>query len=128
MQMWQQIIQAGRVTMESWLKLNEITMRTVQRMVEQQFASAGECVKSATHHLGALSEAKSIQDIVMAQTRFAMEYGGNWMASASKGLEVSLQAQGELSQWMNDSIQRANSQIEKTAEQVRQAIPTAKAA
>lgn len=48
MQMWQQMNEMGRSTLDSWLKLSEITMRSAQRMMELQLAVAGGCLESAT--------------------------------------------------------------------------------
>jgi hypothetical protein len=91
-------------------------------MVQQQSAVAGDCFEIGTPYLRVLSEAKSIQDVLIAQARLATECGGKWTASAGRMLEISLQTRGELSQWMNDSFNRLSSRAEETAEQAEQVL------
>jgi phasin family protein len=122
MQMWEQMNDVGKTTMESLLKFNEITSRSVERMAQQQLAMMGGCFESTVSHLKALSEGKGVQDVLLGQTRLATECSEKWMASTRTVIEISLQAQADLGQWMNESLNRLNVQTLKTAEQVQETV------
>jgi phasin family protein len=125
MQMWQHMNEMGRSTLESWLKLSEITMRGAQRMMELQLTITGGCLESATNYMKEMSEAKDLPGMLVVPTRIASACAEKWMANAGKVLEISQQAQSELGQWMSDSINRASSQAGQITAMSRQAVPQA---
>jgi phasin family protein len=124
-QMWEQMNEVGKSTMESMVRFNEIASRSIERMAQQQFAAVGGCFESAINHLKVLGEAKGVQDVFLGQTRLTTECGEKWMETARRVLEISLQAQTELAQWMQDNLNRLNSQAQKTAEQAQQIMQQA---
>jgi phasin family protein len=124
-QMWDQMGNAGVTSVQSLVRLNEITSRVVERMAQQQLAVVGGCFESGLNQLKMLSEAKGLQDVLLGQTRLATQCSEKWMESARKLLEISLDSQGELSQWMNDGFNTMSSQAKKAAAETVQSVQQA---
>jgi hypothetical protein len=115
----------GEATKASLVGFNQIAIRGIERVTQQELAFAGDCAAIVINHLKVLSEAKSVQDVFRDEVRLATEYGEMLKANAQKAFEISLQAQNELSQWVNESLDRFRANTQKPAEQVQQALPQA---
>ena len=121
-QVFDQINSFGKSTVDAMLRLNEIASRATERVVEQQLAVATDCFKSGLDQMKLVGEAKGVQDLLTGQYKFATQCGEKWMASASKVLEISSQAQSEFSQWMNDRFNQLTAQAKQTAEQTQKVV------
>jgi hypothetical protein len=115
----------GEATKASLVEFNQIAVRGIERVTQQELAFAGDCAAIAVNHLKVLSEAKSVQDVFKDEVRLAAEYGETLRANAQKAFEISLQAQNELGQWVNESLDRFRANAQKTVEQVQQTLPKA---
>jgi hypothetical protein len=115
----------GEATRESLVGFNQVAIRGIERVTEQELAFAGECAAIAINHLKVLSEAKSVQDVFGDEVRLATEYGEMLRANAQKAFEISLQAQNELRQWVNESLDCVRAYAQKTVDEVQQALPKA---
>jgi hypothetical protein len=115
----------GEAARDSLVGFNQIAVRGIERVTQQQLAFAGDCAAIAINHLKVLSEAKSVPDVFQGEVRLATEYGEVLMANAQKAFEISLQAQNELGQWVNGSLDRVRANAQKSADQVQQALPRA---
>ena len=124
-QMWEQMSNTGITGVQSLVRFNEIASRVVERMAQQQLAVMGGCFESGLNELKMLSEAKGLQDVLLGQTRLTTQCSERWMESARKLLQISLDTQGELSQWMNDSFNTLSSQAKKAATETAQSMQQA---
>lgn len=124
-QMYEQMSAPARATWQALIELNQITARSFKRVAEQEITFVGDCAETAARHLKMLHEMKGVQDVLMDEMRLATECGEKWMAGAHRVLEISLQAQSEFGQWMNDGLHRWHGQAQKAAEQVQQSLPQA---
>jgi ElaB/YqjD/DUF883 family membrane-anchored ribosome-binding protein len=113
----------GEATKASLVGFNQVAIRGIERLTEQELAFARDCAAIAISHLKVLSEANSIPDVFKDEVRLATEYGEVLKANAQKAFDISLQAQDELRQWVNESLDRVRTNAEKSAEQVQQASP-----
>ena len=122
MQVGEQMSGLVKSTVDSMLRLNKIASRATERVTEQQFAVLTDCFESGLGQVKLLGEAKGVQDLLVGQYKFATQCGEKGIASARKVLEISLQAQSELGQWMNDRFNQLTAQAKQTAEQTQKVV------
>jgi phasin family protein len=122
MQVWEQMNGWSKSALDSMLRLNEIASRATERLAQQQLAVMSDCFESGLGQMKLLDEAKGVQDVLVSQSKLATQCGEKWMASARKLLEISLQAQSELGQWMNDRFNQLNAQAKQIAEQAQKVV------
>jgi phasin family protein len=122
MQVWEQMSGLVKSTVDSMLRLNEIASRATERFAQQQLAVMSDCFETGLGQMKLLGEAKGVQDVLAGQSKLATQCGEKWMGSARKLLEISLQAQSELGQWMNDQFNQLNAQAKQTAEQAQKVV------
>ena len=105
-QLWEQMNAIGRAYRESLIEFNQLTARSIERVAQQGLAFARDCAAIAVQGLQVPIGAKGAQDMLRDETRLAAEYGKKWMASTHQVLEISLEAQNDLGQWMNRTLHR----------------------
>jgi hypothetical protein len=125
MQMLDQMNAMGKTAFESLLRFNEIALHNIERVAQQQLAVVGDCFESGLNHFNAMSEVKGVQDVLLGQTRLATECNEKWVANARKCLEISLQAQTEFGQWLNDSAGALTAQPKQTVVQPKKPVEKA---
>ena len=122
MQVWEQMNEWSKSAVDAMLRLNEIASRATERLAQQQLAVMSDYYESGLDQMKLLSEGKGVQDVLAGQSKFATQGGEKWVASTRKLLEISLQAQSELGQWMNDRFNQLSAQAKQTAEQAQKVV------
>ena len=124
--LWEQMNAIGKAARESLIEFNQLTARSIDRVAQQGLAFARDFADIAMQGLQASIGAKGAQDMLKDETRLAAEYGKKWMASTHQVLEISLEAQNDLGQWITRTLHRWPGQ--SSAEQGQQIMQAAQPA
>jgi hypothetical protein len=104
--LWEQMSSIERATRESFIEFNRLAARSIDRIAQQELAFVEDWAAIAVQGWRASMGSRAVQDVLNEETRLAAEYGKKWMANAHRMLEISLEAQNDLGQWMTRTLQR----------------------
>jgi phasin family protein len=88
----------------SMQKLADISNGMMKQFVEQQMEMVNSYVESNTKQVRVLSEAKRVQDIVVAQGRFAQELNQKALHNARVSFEMMVDSKKQYGSWLEDSM------------------------
>jgi len=91
----------------SMQKLADLSSGMVKQLVEQQMEVVNSYVESSSKQVRVLSEAKRVQDVVMAQGRFAQELNQKMLHNARVSFEMMVDSKKQYGNWLEDSMKDA---------------------
>jgi phasin family protein len=91
----------------SMQKLADLSSGMVKQLVEQQMEVVNSYVESSSKQARVLSEAKRVQDVVMAQGRFAQELNQKMLHNARVSFEMMVDSKKQYGNWLEDSMKDA---------------------
>jgi phasin family protein len=109
----QQWTELNKAAMEAIKELGEINTNAMTRLTQRQMDMVSLYMEGSAKQLEALGQSKGVQDIINAQSRLFAELNEKLMENARQTLDVLFDVKGELSAWVEKSVQSASSNLPK---------------
>ena len=104
MNQWSDMNKKAIASMQKWA---DISSGMVKQLVEQQMDVVNSYVESGNKQVRVLSEAKRVQDVVLAQGRFAQELNQKMLHNARVSFEMMVDSKKQYGNWLEDNMKDA---------------------
>jgi len=104
MNQWSDMNKKAIASMQKWADISNGMMK---QLVEQQMDVVNSYVESGNKQVRVLSEAKRVQDVVLAQGRFAQELNQKMLHNARVSFEMMVDSKKQYGNWLEDSMKDA---------------------
>lgn len=121
-EMMNDMMDAGKLAVESYKQLGQITQRALERVNAQHMAVAREYLEMGTRYVSLLANARDVRVLANEQAGFAKEIGEKMLANADAYAKLAQEAQGEFVQWAEKATKTAVAEAE---ESVKKAVKKA---
>jgi len=104
MNQWSDMNKKAIASMQKWADISNGMMK---QLVEQQMDVVNSYVESGNKQVRVLSEAKRVQDVVLAQGRFAQELNQKMLHNARVSFEMMVDSKKQYGNWLEDNMKDA---------------------
>jgi len=104
MNQWSDMNKKAIASMQKWA---DISSGMMKQLVEQQMDVVNSYVESGNKQVRVLSEAKRVQDVVLAQGRFAQELNQKMLHNARVSFEMMVDSKKQYGNWLEDNMKDA---------------------
>jgi phasin family protein len=104
MNQWSDMNKKAIASMQKWVDISNGMMK---QLVEQQMDVVNSYVESGNKQVRVLSEAKRVQDVVLAQGRFAQELNQKMLHNARVSFEMMVDSKKQYGNWLEDNMKDA---------------------
>jgi len=104
MNQWSDMNKKAIASMQKWA---DISRGMMKQLVEQQMDVVNSYVESGNKQVRVLSEAKRVQDVVLAQGRFAQELNQKMLHNARVSFEMMVDSKKQYGNWLEDNMKDA---------------------
>ncbi len=104
MNQWSDMNKKAIASMQKWADISNGMMK---QLVEQQMDVVNSYVESGSKQARVLSEAKRVQDVVLAQGRFAQELNQKMLHNARVSFEMMVDSKKQYGNWLEDNMKDA---------------------
>jgi phasin family protein len=116
----------GKDAFEPMMRLNEITVRGMERVARQQLDVARDYLDLGTKQATVMNGAESPEDMLSEQTKLVSEFGERMINRAQEFAKIAAETQQAVAQWAQKSTKRAEESAKKVQESVNKAQEPAK--
>lgn len=120
-EMFETFTQANQSMFDTVRKVNEINLKTMEKLMSQQLDLTTATVDVSMKHFELVSKANGYQELLNGQAGLARDYSQTLVASYKKGHDVLNEARESMTKLMDESVKSAE-------ETVKQATSIKKAA
>jgi phasin family protein len=113
-----QWIEYSKAAAEPMMKLNELGLKTLDQMTQQQMELTKDYLDLGTRGLKRLSEAKDPQEFWTAQAELLKEYGDKIVARARSYADLASQTQSQLAEWQETTMREVGKKLEEAEKKV----------
>jgi phasin family protein len=113
---------------EPMMRLNEITVRAMDRVARQQLDAAHDYLDLGTKQATIMSGAESPEDLLSEQTKLVSEFGQRMINRAQEFAKIAAETQEAVAQWSEKSTKRAEESAKMAQGSVKKAEEPAKKA
>jgi hypothetical protein len=111
--MFDMVNQYGQSAFDMAKQLNEINLRAVERLMEQQVAFTGSCVDMGARHVETLSKAKGLPEMVAGQAHFYQEASKSWLDGYKETTDILTEARQALAALMDEGVKTATTNLKQ---------------
>ena len=94
----------GKTTMDSLMRLNQISTKSVERFTTQQMAFLNDAASQGLKQVEILGKAKSPVEFMTEEAGLATTTMEKMVAATRDNLEIISQAQAEMSEWLEEAV------------------------
>jgi phasin family protein len=116
-----QWIDLSKAAMEPLMKLNELNMKAVDQLAQQQVDLMKDYMDLGTRSFKKLSESKDVQEFWAAQAELVKEYGDKFISRARTYSDLAAETQAKLAEWQERALKEVAKRMEQEAVQKKAA-------
>lgn len=94
----------SQTAMGSMKELQELTAKTIEKLMAQQMAVMNSYVELTSKQMSALTEAKGVDQLMSSQTALMNAYSTAFMDSLKRAADVVNESKDEYTAWLNKAF------------------------
>ena len=114
-EMFEMFEKSTQVIMDSVRKMNELNLRTLDRVMQQQSELAGIYMDASTKGLELVGKAKGFQDLMAGQASLVRECSERSMETVRRGMNLANESRTEYGAMVEENMKVAQEQLARAS-------------